>query len=169
MTVAQRPPFEIFRGADAPGLVEHGGISLADATPEALAGLQAMDEAGATDGGIGDVPYSRPEMSLSRLVLKSGYPLPLHTHDCNCLYYIAAGSVVIGTETVRAGDGFYVGAEVPYGYVAGPEGAIVLEFRALEHFNIRFRIGGEAGWAKMVDQVAGARERWAGEALPELR
>lgn len=162
------PPFEIFRGAEAPTLNEHDCMTVEGTTPVIEAGLGAMIEAGYDNGAHIDVPFSRPHMSLARLRLKSGYPLPLHSHDCDCLYYVASGTIRIGTETLVAGDGFYVGTDVPYGYVAGPGGAVVLEFRNVERFNIVFHAKTEASWKNVNRPIAAAQERWASEPLPEI-
>jgi len=167
-TPTDRRPFALFRGADAPSLSDHGSITQAGVTPVIEQGFSAMVAAGALEGSDLDVPWSGNGMSLTRLAMKSGNPLPLHTHDCDCLYYIVSGSVVIGTETLHGGDGFFVGAEVPYGYFAGPEGAVLLEFRATERFNIRFQVKTEEGWDRLVRHVADAQDRWAGESLPAV-
>ena len=163
----QRPPFEIFRAADAPTLTDHGSMTYEDMTPVVVAGLQQLSRSN-EGGALVSVPYCRPEMSLATLRVKSGYALPLHSHDCNCLYYVAQGSLTIGNETLHAGDGFYVGADVPYGYVAGPEGAIVLEFRAVDSFNVKFGLKTEPAWQNVSRKNEAARPNWAEEELPAL-
>lgn len=165
---ADQPPFEIFRGEGSPTLAENGCTYIEGATPVISAGLAAMQGAGAENGAYIDVPYSRPHMSLARLRLKSGYPLPLHSHDCDCLYYVASGTIRMGTETLVAGDGFYVGTDVPYGYVAGPEGAVVLEFRVVDRFNTVMHARTGKSWENINGPIAEAQERWASEPLPEI-
>lgn len=162
----EAPRFEIFRGRDAPSLDECGCMTLAGEAPNMIAALPLFAEAGPEAGERVDVPYRRPGMSLARLMLKSGFALPLHSHDCDCLYYIVAGSVELGTETLSAGDGFFVGSAVPYAYVAGPEGAEILEFRATDAFDIRVRDKSPEGWAKAAERVREAQGRWANEAPP---
>ena len=105
-------------------------------------------------------------MSLVYLWLKSGYVLPPHRHDGDCLYYVVGGEVQIGSKTLRKGDGMFIPADAGYSYQAGPEGVEVLEFRNATHFNIAL-IGNEGGrW----DQMASAfRERgltWETETVP---
>ncbi|GGB87556.1 hypothetical protein GCM10011494_02390 [Novosphingobium endophyticum] len=163
---AEAPRFEIFRGADAPTLDECGCMTREGEAPNLLAVMPRIMKAGMERGEQVDVPYRRPGMSLSRLWLKSGFPLPLHSHDCDCLYYIVAGSIQLGSETLAAGDGFFVGSEVPYGYSAGPEGAEVIEFRATDSFNIRIRDKPVAAWEKDAEKVRAAQERWASEPFP---
>lgn len=161
-----RPRFEIFRGADAPSLEECGCMAMEGETPNMFAAMAQFEGIAGSGGEQVDVPYRRPGMSLTRLWFKSGYPLPLHTHDCDCLYYIVAGSIELGKETLAAGDGFFVGSDVPYGYTAGPQGAEVLEFRTTESFNIRIKDKPVAAWEKTAAQMRAATQRWADEPPP---
>jgi hypothetical protein len=32
---------------------------------------------------------------------KSGYPLPLHSHDADCYYLVIAGSMKVGSEVLE--------------------------------------------------------------------
>jgi hypothetical protein len=163
---SQRPRFEIFRGSDAPSLNEAQCMTPEGDTPNMLATLARYPEMLESGGEQVDVPYRRPGMSLARLWLKSGFPLPLHSHDCDCLYYIVAGSIELGQETLAAGDGFFVGGDVPYGYTAGPEGAEVLEFRATDAFAIRLKDKPAAAWEKTASHMLDSRDRWATEVPP---
>lgn len=104
--------------------------------------------------------------SLVYLWFKSGYVLPPHSHNGNCLYYVIGGELHIGNRILRKGDGMFVPAGCAYTYEAGPEGVEVLEFRNATRFNIELK-GNEGGrW----DRVAAAfRERaaiWETETLP---
>lgn len=166
MADAQSPRFEIFRGAEAPGLEECGCMSWEGDAPNLAAMQPRMMEATRVRGDSADVPYRRDGMSLARLWFKSGFPLPLHSHDSDCLYYIVAGSVRMGNETLAAGDGFFVGAEVPYSYTAGPEGVEILEFRTTDRFNIRVRDKPVEAWERMIDVLDEGAARWPDEAPP---
>lgn len=166
MTASERPRFEVFRGADAPALEECDCMTWESDAPNLAAIQPRMAEAMQVRGEYADVPYRRETMSLARAWFKSGFPLPLHTHDSDCLYYIVAGSVRMGSETLEAGDGFFVGAEVPYTYTAGPEGVEILEFRSTDRFNIRVKDKPAASWEKMVDVLRDGAARWADEAPP---
>ena len=42
--------------------------------------------------------YTVPGFGLTHVWFKEGYALPLHSHDCDCLYYVIAGSLKMGTE-----------------------------------------------------------------------
>lgn len=166
MADQQRPRFEIFRGADAPTLDDCACMTYAGETPNLTAVQPRLVEAMAVRGEYADVPYRREGLSLARLWVKSGFPLPLHSHDCDCLYYVVAGSIRMGTETLVAGDGFFVGSEVPYAYTAGPEGAEVLEFRTTDSFNIKVRDKPVAAWEKLASTLQDSHARWADEQPP---
>lgn len=164
--VVEPPRFEIFRGADARDYAEHDIMALDDITPVIAEGLTAFAEAGSARGQQVDMVYSRPGMSLTRVWFKSGYPLPLHSHESDCVYFIVAGSVSMGEETLGPGDGFFVARDVPYTYTPGPEGVEVLEFRTTDVFNIRFMAKNRKAWDKTVEQVNRRREDWASEPPP---
>ena len=63
------------------------------------------------------------------LFFKANYPLLRHRHGSDCLYVIVSGSAVMGRQTLNVGDSFFVPANAPYSYTAGPEGVEVLEIR----------------------------------------
>jgi quercetin dioxygenase-like cupin family protein len=76
--------------------------------------------------------------SLVTLWFKPDYPLPRHTHNVDCLYYVISGSAIMGNQTLRAGDGFFVPENAPYQYNAGPDGVEILEIRhGVEHFDMK--------------------------------
>jgi len=170
MSENKRPEFEIFRAADARDYAEHGDIMpLDDLTPVMVEGLTIFAEAGSARGQQVEMLYSRPGMSLTRVWFKSGYPLPLHTHASDCVYFIIAGSVSMGDEVLGPGDGFFVGSEVPYTYTVGPQGVEVLEFRDTDSFNIRFMAKNRKPWEKAAEQVRRKREEWISEPPPSQR
>ena len=71
-------------------------------------------------------------MSLIHAWFGPNFPLFRHSHPRlgDCLYYIVAGSAVLGSQVLKPGDGFFVPNGMPYKYRAGPEGVEILEFRA---------------------------------------
>lgn len=71
-------------------------------------------------------------MSLVHAWFGPHFPLFRHSHPRHgdCLYYVVAGQVILGSRVLKAGDGFFVPNGMPYKYRAGPEGVEVLEFRA---------------------------------------
>lgn len=152
--------------AEAPSLDETEHMTVANMTPELEAGIGMAHEAGLTEGNVVKTLFSRPGFSLTYAWFKSGFPLPLHTHDVDCLYYVAAGSLQLGTETLRAGDGFFVGANKAYRYTAGPEGTEVLEFRSEENFDIKFLAKTVSAWQKIAHAVSDRYPDWANETPP---
>jgi hypothetical protein len=161
-------PFEIFRKADYRDYSEHDVMPIVDMTPAIVEGLTAFSRAQG-DGGSGQqvqMVYSRPGMSLTHVWFKSGYPLPLHAHASDCVYFILAGSVRMGDEQLGPGDGFFVGSDVPYTYETGPEGVEVLEFRTTDDFNIRFLAKNQTAWDKAAAKIEARRDDWRSELPP---
>ena len=71
-------------------------------------------------------------MSLAHVWFGANMPLFRHSHPRfgDCLYYILKGEVHLGAHVLGAGDGVFIPNEMPYKYIAGPEGVELLEFRA---------------------------------------
>ena len=161
--------FEIFRTSDAPGLSETTHMDMPGITPEMEQGIALAGEAGADEGQVVKTLFSRPGFSLTYAWFKSGFPLPPHTHNADCLYYIVAGSLQLGTETLGAGDGFFVGVDKAYSYTPGPDGVEVLEFRSKEDFDIKFLVKSVANWSKIADKVSAKRDDWGKEVPPSAR
>ena len=127
--------FTIFRAKDAPR--PHGG-RLHDAGAHerrAARRLKKAVGAGYLEGDDVRILVDLPGFSLAHAWLKKDYPLALHSHDSDCLYYIVAGSLRLGTEDLGARDSFFVPAGTPYTYRPGPDGVEVLEFRHQGAFN----------------------------------
>jgi len=135
-------------------------------TETEMAGAVAAVGAGMMEGTTVRLLFEMPGLSLTHAWFKSGFPLPRHTHNVDCLYYILAGSLRLGTEDLGRGDGFFVGADVPYSYVPGPDGVEVLEFRGSNSFDIKMLADNPAFWAKAVEKVERSREGWAAESPP---
>ena len=76
--------------------------------------------------------------SLVSLDFPPGAMLPRHSHSADCLYYIVSGGIVLGTRELGPGDGFFVPADQPYGYRAGSDGVVLLEFRHSTAFDTVF-------------------------------
>jgi hypothetical protein len=160
--------FRIFRAADGVAYSETACMDLAGLTPVILDGIQRAAEAGADDANVVKLLFSMPGLSLTYAWFKSGFPLPLHSHNCDCLYYIVAGSLLLGNDELGPGDGFFVGDGVPYTYRPGPRGVEVLEFRTADHFDIRFLGKTTAFWNKTVKVLEDRRADWADEQPPHL-
>lgn len=168
MTTKPPPPFEIFRASQAPAFEEsgmmHGEGPIAEAVGTAS---QALVDAGMLDGSKLRVLYRRPGgFSLSYAWFKSGFPLPLHSHSTPCLYFIIAGSLRIGTQTLGKGDGFYIDPNTPYIYEPGPEGVEVLEFRDTDSFDIRLRGRNVKWWHKALEKLKVSMKAWPAQKKP---
>ena len=158
--------FEIYRAADAPPYSEVTCMETVGLTPIIEDGIMRATAEGADDGNEVKLLFSMPGMSLTYAWFKSGFPLPLHSHNAECLYYIVAGSLKIGTEELGAGDGFFVGTDVPYTYTPGDKGVEVLEFRTADSFDIRFKGKTEAFWDKIVANLKEQKPHWEGQRKP---
>ncbi len=155
-----KPGFRIFRAADAPGLMEAGCMTVEPYTPEQRAGMDKVLAAGFLEGDEVRVLVDLPGFSLTYAWFKPGYALPLHSHDSDCLYYVVAGTLRLGTEDLGPRDSFFVPGGVPYTYKPGPEGVEVLEFRHANSFNFVNLAKNPAFWDKAAEQIAGQREAW---------
>ena len=161
--------FAIYRAADAPPFAEIDVMDYDGVTPELEGRFARLAEAGVNEGQMVKLLFSAPGLSLTYAWFKSGFPLPRHSHNADCLYYIVAGSLTLGAETLGAGDGFFVPRDAAYTYVPGPDGVEVLEFRTTDHFNIKFLAGNAAFWDKAVETVRAERPRWDHQPRPQDR
>jgi quercetin dioxygenase-like cupin family protein len=158
-------PFAVFRAGKARDLGDEfmNQAPNSEFDPEGAAKLVA---AGVLEGSQLRLLFERPGMSLSHAWFRSGFPLPRHSHDSDCLYFVLAGSLRLGSEELGAGDGFFVGANVPYTYTPGPDGVEVLEFRTTDRFDIRVLAKNPAFWATALATVEEKRESWPAETPP---
>lgn len=159
----ERPPFEIFRARDAEDYAEGDAMEAKPLTAVEAEGFGRLMAAGLPEGGQVKMLYSRPGMSLTYCWFKSGYPLPRHSHSADCLYFIVAGSLKIGTEELGPGDGFFLGSDVPYAYTPGGNGVEVLEFRTADKFDFRSLANSKSYWDKLLANMLVAREHWPDE------
>jgi hypothetical protein len=163
-TATDKPRFAVFRAKDARSGAEM--MKYEDVTSVVADGAQRATLAGIDEGHELRTLFSMPGFSLLHAWFKSGFPLPRHSHNVDCLYYIVGGSLKIGTQELGAGDGFFVRREVPYSYTPGPAGVEVLEFRADDSFNIKVLANNPAFWDKAVESVRSHRDAWARERRP---
>lgn len=160
--------FRIFRAKDAPGLMEAGSMEVKPFTPVQRAGMDKAVAAGYMEGDEIRVLTDLPGFGLTHVWFKAGYQLPLHSHDADCMYYVIAGSLRLGTEELGPRDSFFVPADVPYTYKPGPDGVEVLEIRHANHFDFVNHANGEAWWDKAAKEIAGRRESWKTAVPPKL-
>lgn len=152
--------FQIFRAADAPSLMEAGCLAIEPFTEIQQAGVEKMIAEGYSEGDDVKVLCNFPGFSLTLVWFKAGFPLPLHSHDVDCLYYIIGGSLNLGTEELGARDSFFIPAGVPYTYKPGANGVELLEFRHANNFNFVNHAKGEGYWKRALDTVVANRDAW---------
>lgn len=165
---AEPSPFRIFRASEAPDLMTEKCMTVEPPGPVAEAAMDRLREAGYLDGSDIRVLVNIPGFSLTHVWFKAGYPLPLHSHDVDCLYYIIAGSLRLGTEELGPRDSFFIPASVPYTYKPGADGVEVLEIRHANAFNFVNMARGEAFWDKAVAQTLAHRDEWKTAQRPKL-
>jgi mannose-6-phosphate isomerase-like protein (cupin superfamily) len=162
-TTRHKRGISIFRAADAPDLVATDFMSAPTMSPDAREGLTRFSTAGGVEGGVVKVlARDAGGFSLVHVWFKANYPLPRHSHDADCMYYVISGSAVMGNQTLRPGDAFFVPADAPYQYNAGPEGVEVLEVRhGAERFDMKIPDATPERWQAMADAVSANRDGWA--------
>ena len=154
------PGFTIHRAKDAPGLMEAACMAIMPTTDIQKEGFRKAMAAGYGEGERCTVLVSLPGFSLTHAWMKTSYPLTLHSHDSDCLYYVVAGDLRLGTEELGARDCFFVPAGVPYTYKPGPNGVEVLEFRHETHFNFVNYSKSAAFYEKAAETCAANLETW---------
>jgi len=158
--------FQIFRAADAQGLMEEGCMTIEPFTPAQLEGIDKVMAAGSVPGNDIKVLCNIPGFSLTYVWFKKDYPLPLHSHNADCLYYVIAGSIRLGSEMLGPRDSFFIPADVPYAFRPGPDGAELLEFRHATSFNFVNLAKGSAFWDKAAETVASRQVEWQAATPP---
>ena len=168
MSDPEAPKFQVFREKDAKPLEETGIMSLPEFTPVQIEALMKMHAPDMSRGDRVRVLFNVPGFSLLHSWFKADYPLPLHSHDADCLYYVVAGSLQLGTERLGPRDGFFVPAGAPYSYKPGPDGLELLEFRHATQFNFNVLAKSEAFWKRAVETVQSHNEEWKVAKMPTL-
>lgn len=158
----------IFRAADAEPLEQTDFMDAPTMSAETQAAFGRVDmSAMAVGGQVKVLNRSTPEsggFSLVHVWFKAGYPLPRHSHDADCMYYVITGELHMGSQVLRAGDSFFVPADAPYAYTPGPGGVEVLEIRKdCARFDIKIADAPESRWTAMAQASTTNRERWAAE------
>jgi hypothetical protein len=67
---------------------------------------------------------------LSIFRVEPGTVFPRHTHNVDYIEFVLDGEVHYGNKVVRRGGGVFRKAGTPYTFMAGPEGAVIADFRA---------------------------------------
>lgn len=159
-----RRGLQLFRSESAPMLHETSVMSMPVMDPDAPEHLMELAMGG---GQVVKVLFGDPDAEGLSLVWSwfgPDFVLPRHAHSADCLYYVTKGELHMGRNVLRAGDGFFVPADAPYAYTAGPEGVEILEFRSATTFDMRITESLER-WARIVDGIHEHRDQWAAEAV----
>src|SRR5258708_38133329 len=154
---------QIFRAADAPLLSDESPdhtMSYAPMSQSAQDGFGRLIAAGINDGTVVKMLFSAPGFSLAYVWFKAHFPLARHSHDTDCLYYVIAGGLKLGTEALGPGDGFLLPAGTPYTYAVGANGVELLEFRHTGHFDFSAHGGTAAFWNTAETDITANRESW---------
>ena len=160
--------FKIIRAKDGKGLMDAKCMTVAPWGDVARAGMDRTLAAGSSGGEEVTVLVDIPGFSIANVWFKHGYPLPLHSHSADCLYYIVAGSLKLGTEELGPRDSFFVPSDVPYAYKPGPDGVELLEIRHEGQFNFAPHGNSLAYWEKLAETAAANREGWKTAERPKL-
>jgi hypothetical protein len=156
--------FTVFRFAE--GRQHMPGGPPQGLTEVSAAGLARLMETRMGGGAESRVLFETPGFSVMYVWFKSGFPLYRHSHGPDCLYEVIGGSLQMGEEVLRKGDGFFVPAGTPYAFTPGPEGVEILEFRHEPIRDTVIHANNPAYWDKAVETVAANAERWSTEARP---
>jgi mannose-6-phosphate isomerase-like protein (cupin superfamily) len=145
------------RGAEQPGFEMHPAIQR---------GLQRMREQGDTGGAAAFTLFSSPHSHVSYAWFKSGYPLPIHSHDTNCYYLVIAGAMKVGDQVLGKGDGVQIPAGAPYSVTPLEGGVEFIEIRESPDYDTHYRAKTDAYWDRLAEIRAARKETWAGEPAP---
>jgi mannose-6-phosphate isomerase-like protein (cupin superfamily) len=165
-----RKKMRVFRFADA---VELGADTMpfVGVDETVMAGFNKLAEVGLPRGLAEKTLLLFKEPGENGLTLayawfKSGYVLPRHSHNADCVYYIVAGSLSMGAVTLGKGDGVFIPADQGYTYEVGPKGVELLEFRNASNFHILFQDNDEAHFDRMATAMREGASRWVDEPAP---
>jgi len=165
-----RKRMDVFRGAEAAEL-DHDAMPFEGVDEDVMAGFAKIAATGADPmlGAMTEVLFREPAdtgLSLCRAWFKSGYILPRHSHNADCIYYVLGGELSMGAATLRKGDGVFIPADHGYTLQAGPEGVEILEFRNATKFHILFKGNDTAHWDRIAAVYQEKAAVWAAETPP---
>jgi quercetin dioxygenase-like cupin family protein len=164
-TEHRRRGITVFRAADATDLGATDFMTAPTMSDETKAALGSAVVEGSNAGASVKVLIRQSNddggFGLVHVWLKPHYPLPRHTHDADCMYYVISGTAIMGNQTLRAGDGFFVPTGAPYQYAAGADGVEVLEIRHnVDRFDMDITDDLPARWDAMRAAALANREDW---------
>jgi len=154
-----KPSMAIFRASDARQMTGEDG-HFEPVPPGVTDGWGLMFDAGLADGTVAKLLLDLPGFALVYNWFKPHFPLPRHSHSVDCLYFIISGSLRLGTEDLAPGDGFFIGADVPYSYSIGEEGLEILEFRHKGFFSTKSFAAKQDYWDRALASITSNRDAW---------
>lgn len=166
MTVTESSPvrgrrIEWFSAAEGVELGASGAMSPPDLDPEVLSGPGFVS---LLHGNIARVVFREDGrddgFSLVQAWFGENFPLPRHSHNGDCMYYVLRGEIKMGRQVGKAGDGLMVPAGTPYSYRAGEGGAEVLEFRTTSTFDMQVRDQDPSVWEEYRALGLRMRDTW---------
>ncbi len=165
-----RKRMQVFRASEGIRL-DHDVMPWEGMDEATMAGMAKLAQVGAQDGMAEKtvVLFREPGecgMSMMYAWFKSGYILPRHSHNADCLYYVIAGNLKMGSQVLGKGDGMFVPADAGYTYEVGPDGLELLEVRNATRFNIHFKGNDEAHWERVANVYRKNMTDWADETPP---
>ena len=170
-TLGDRRGITLFRHEDAPDLDATDMMSTPTFSEDFVRPPNA-DTAAVVAGQSVRVLYRQSDeeggFSLVYAWFKPHFSLPRHSHDADCLYYVVAGTALLGKQVLKAGDGFFVPTGAPYQYSAGPEGVEVLEFRHVNSFGMKVTETSER-FGAIFEAAAKCAPLWAASVSPPPR
>lgn len=145
------------RASEDPDFVLHPAIER---------GLAMFHETADAGGARAETLFSMPSLHVSYVWFKSGYPLPLHSHDKDCYYLVIAGSMKVGSEELRKGDGVFIPGGTPYTVTPGNEGVEFIEMRTSPDYDTHYRAKTDAYWDRVAQTRRARKAIWAREQAP---
>jgi len=171
-STAPRAGVRIYRAADAPNLAQtdFGARNEFGPHTELKEVVAQLGAAAKTASRL--LVHQSPEeggFSLVYLFFKPNFPLFRHRHENDCLYVVLSGTAKMGSQTLRAGDSFFVPAQAPYAYTAGPDGVEVLEIRHnADRFTVIFADNPSSRLEEAKAAIEDNAERWGAITLGPL-
>ena len=145
------------RGVDDPAAALH---------PAVLRGLGQLREDADTGGAAALTLFSSETIHVSYVWFKSGYPLPVHSHDADCYYLVLGGAMKVGNEVLEKGDGVMIPAGAPYTVTPLENGVEFIETRNSEDYDTHFRAKTDAYWDRVSRTRKQRKDIWAQEKPP---
>jgi mannose-6-phosphate isomerase-like protein (cupin superfamily) len=144
------------RAANDPDYAEHPAITR---------GLDLFRNS-ASGGAAAHTLLRTPTLDVSYAWFKSGFPLPLHSHDVDCYYLVIAGEMKVGTEVLGKGDGVFIPAGAPYTVTPGDEGVEFIEMRTSPDYDTHYRAKTDSYWDRVAETLRERKGIWAQEKAP---